>query len=379
MLQRNLVWNEAIQFLVGYGMATCLVLNHLSRSGEIGGGLLLAYWGLSLPVLGKEIAHLSWKYPALRNITLRVLELLVARQDDKPNAVTCQAEQPSARHDRGPTANFICMEGVSVKASGRKILEKIHLSIEAGSHVAIVGPSGAGKSTLVGILLGWHRPAVGRVLVDGALLEGPGLESLRRQTAWVDPSVQLWNRSFLNNITYGSDFSRHLPIGGAVEAANLRSALDNLPDGLQTRLGENGGMLSGGEGQKLRFGRAMLRQEARLVILDEPFGGLDRSQRQELLARARKFWGSATILCITHDIAMTRTFDRILVLEQGRIVEDDSPTNLANLPTSRYRSMLRAERALSERLWCSGNWRRLRLEQGELVERSSSEEICLRN
>ena len=91
-----------------------------------------------------------------------------------------------------------------MRAAGHTILEAIDLAIEAGTHVAIVGPSGAGKSSFVGLLLGWHRPASGRILIDGEPLDGLRLERLRRETAWVDPAVQLWNRSLLENLRYGA-------------------------------------------------------------------------------------------------------------------------------------------------------------------------------
>jgi ATP-binding cassette subfamily B protein len=153
-----------------------------------------------------------------------------------------------------------------------------------------------------------------------------------------------------------------------LEQAELRSVLERLPDGLQTPLGEAGGLLSGGEGQRVRFGRALLRSGVRLVILDEPFRGLDRERRQELLARARRLWREATLLCITHDVDATRTFDRVLVVEAGRIVEHGIPTDLATCPASRYRALLEAEMMVREGLWSSDMWRRLWLEGGRLLD-----------
>src|SRR5262249_24969250 len=151
------------------------------------------------------------------------------------------------------------------------ILDGVDLAIEAGSRVAIVGPSGAGKSTLVGLLLGWHAPAAGRVLVDGAPLDAGRLDELRRDTAWVDPAVQLWNAPLLQNLLYGAPPDAGGLLGPAVEASDLRPLLEDLPAGLQNPLGEGGGLVSGGEGQRVRLGRALLRPEARLVVLDEPF------------------------------------------------------------------------------------------------------------
>jgi ABC-type transport system involved in cytochrome bd biosynthesis fused ATPase/permease subunit len=257
---------------------------------------------------------------------------------------------------------------VSVRAAGHTILDKIDLDVEAGAHVAIVGPSGAGKSSLVGILLGWHRPATGRVLIDGWPLDRECLERLRRDTAWVDPTVQLWNRALLDNLRYGVPVKASPPLDQVFDAADLCELLEKLPDGLQTRLGEGGALVSGGEGQRVRLGRGLLRPGVRLVILDEPFRGLDRERRRELLIRARCWWKAATVLCVTHDVGETRGFKRVLVVEGGQIVEDGAPADLAARPGSRYRALLEAEREVREGLWSSGVWRRLRLEGRRLVE-----------
>jgi ABC-type transport system involved in cytochrome bd biosynthesis fused ATPase/permease subunit len=106
----------------------------------------------------------------------------------------------------------------------------------------------------------------------------------------------------------------------------------------------------------------------RLVILDEPFRGLDRERRRELLARARSMWREATLLCVTHDVGETRAFDRAVVIEGGQIVEDGAPADLAKRPGSRYRALLDAEEVLRGELRSSGTWRRLWLAGGILVE-----------
>jgi ATP-binding cassette subfamily B protein len=248
--------------------------------------------------------------------------------------------------------------------SGHAILQEINLEIEAGTHVAIVGPSGAGKSSLVAILLGWLKPTLGEVSVNGSPLNS---EQLRLSTAWVDPAVQLWNRSLFSNLTYGSDREPQA-VGRAIDAALLRSVLETLPEGLQTKLGEGGALVSGGEGQRVRFGRAMLRKHTRLVILDEPFRGLDREKRRELLRRAREFWRGCTILCITHDIHETQEFGQVLVIEQGRICENGTPAQLCGSPNSRYSQLLEAEAQTRSGLWSSRLWRRIHIHSGRIVE-----------
>ena len=277
----------------------------------------------------------------------------------------------TANRPASKTGIAIKMEQVSVQAAGQLILSDIDLTIEPGSHVAVVGASGAGKSSLVGLLLGWHRPAAGQVIVDGKVLQGADLEQLRRETAWVDPAVQLWNRPLIDNLQYGNDDSVNSSFGQVIEQADLRSVLEGMADGLQTSLGEGGGLVSGGEGQRVRFGRALARSEVRLVILDEPFRGLDRDSRRTLLARARRLWSKATLLCITHDVTETQDFDRVIVVEDGRIIENDEPALLSQNSDSRYRALLEAEAAVREKLWSGEAWRRLQLTNGRLISNDS--------
>jgi ATP-binding cassette subfamily B protein len=108
------------------------------------------------------------------------------------------------------------------------------------------------------------------------------------------------------------------------------------------------------------------------VILDEPFRGLDRDKRRELLGRARRYWHDATLLCISHDIAAMADLDRVLVIDEGRLVEDGAAASLAADPASRFRALLDAEAALRDGLWSSPLWRRLRMMRGHLTEACSA-------
>ena len=118
----------------------------------------------------------------------------------------------------------------------------------------------------------------------------------------------------------------------------------------------------------MRVGRALRKRDARLVLLDEPFRGLDRPRRAKLLALTRQQWAHATLLCVTHDLAETREFARVIVVADGRILEDGPPQELASRPT-RYRELLEKERQLEEALWSAPGWRHLRLDGGALDER----------
>lgn len=230
--------------------------------------------------------------------------------------------------------------------------------------MAIVGASGAGKSSLLGALLGWHRPVAGRVTADGEALDGTTLHGLRRATAWVEPGVQVWNATILSNVRYGES-EGGLPLDEAFTVSGLAGVVAGLPEGVRTPLGEGGALVSGGEGQRVRFARALRRGGVRLALLDEPFRGLDREQRREMLARARVRWKACTLLCATHDVGETLSFDRVLVVERGRVVEDGAPADLVARPNSRYARMLEAER---NGVWAEAGWRRVGLAGGRLTE-----------
>ena len=372
-LQRRVVAVEAIQSLVSFALAAWILLSYLGRTGETASALLLIYWSLNLPVLGQVVAQTAQQYPIYRNTAQRLLEPLGAPEEtpsDEPGEfVAGHGPESSNRESRAVDISF---QNVSVRAAGHVILEEVNLEIPAGSHVAIIGPSGAGKSSLVGILLGWHRAATGRVLIDGSPLDGHLLQRLRMETTWVDPALQIWNRSLLDNLRYGVHTPTDSPLSKVIELSQLSGMLRKLPEGLQTQMGEAGALVSGGEGQRVRLGRGMLRPGVRLVILDEPFRGLDRKRREELLSNSRRLWREATLLCITHDVSETQGFERIIVIEQGRIAEDGAPAELVKRPGSRYRALLEAETAVQKELWHNRFWRRLRLENGRLINDKNS-------
>lgn len=348
----------SVQQLAGLALASTLLVQHFAAAGAVrGSDLLLVYWALKLPSLGGRLAGTVLAWPAQRNVMARLLEPLEA-PEDAPAAAPLPAT--------GTRGVALRLSRVRVVAAGHEILRGVNLAIGAGEHVAIVGASGAGKSTLLGLLLGWHRPAEGRVVVDGRSADAGLVAALRAQVAWVDPAVQLWNRALADNLGYASDTASPERLARVLDAADLHGLLQRLPQGLQTPLGEGGALLSGGEGQRVRFGRALLQGGVRLALLDEPFRGLDRTQRRRLLARARRWWHGSTLLCVTHDVGETLAFDRVLVVEDGRIVEDGAPIALA-ARRSRYAELLAADADAQRRLWHGAHWRRLRVEGGRVA------------
>ena len=358
-LQRAVVQTEAVQLTITTFLVVVFVWQRLAGGGDIAGLLLLVYWALNIPALGQELANSLWQYPALRNTTLRLVEPLGSPEQQRADVHPATgAGQPGVA---------IAIENVTVVAGGHLILDDISLTIAPGEHIGIVGLSGAGKSSLAGLLLGWFKPAQGCVRIDGELLDHERTDRLRMETAWLDPQVHLWNRQLIGNLLFGNE-GHHEDFEPVLDAAGLRDVLERLPDGFETVLGEGGGLISGGQGQRVRAGRAMLRAGVRLAILDEPARGLDRLQRHRLLEAARRRWSEATLLAITHDVAETKVFGRVLVIEGGRILEDGSPQELFAKPGSRYRALCDAESEVRENLWQGGRWRRLHMAAGVLTE-----------
>ena len=367
--QKTVIALSAVQMALGFGWAAWLVVMHVAHHPDSAAVLLLAYWGLNIPAIGSDLATMACQYPLHRNIALRVLEPLTAMEEEQQPAAQESAAAPlSGTPLLEHSGARILMRGVTAQAAGHALVRDITLEIAPGSHVAIIGRSGAGKSSLAGLLLGWRKPSSGILLVDGAELSGASLESLRRHTAWIDPTVQIWNRSLLDNLRYGVTGASAISMADVLDRVDFSSMLEKLPDGLQTILGEGGALVSGGEGQRVRVGRALPRPGVRLAILDEPFRGLDAGTRRSLVRTVRHVWRNATLLWITHDVAEAQAMDRVLVMDGGAIVEDGVPAELLRRPESRYRAMVNEESELKRRWFHSAEWRRLDMEDGVLKE-----------
>lgn len=368
---------DLIQAGTGYGFAIWLVVHHLSTTSGLGEILLLAYWALQLQMLGQQLTLVGEQVPHYYTVAVRLLEPLHAEVSTTTEPVTrhpsiSTSESPSNKAtaeapDEVPAGAELVFEGVSVLAGGHLLLNGIDLQIPARQHVAIVGKSGAGKSSLLGCLLGWHQPSQGTIRVDGDRLDQKRLTELQRQTAWVDPAVQLWNRTLLTNLLYGKGPEALRDAGSAIQSSELDPLLQRLPAGMQSPLGESGSLVSGGEGQRVRLARAWLRSGTRLALFDEALRGLDRTQRARLTLEARRHWRRATLLFVSHDIEATLDFDRVIVIERGKILEDGVPAKLADAG-SLYAKMLHAWRLSQQSLLAGKELRKLHLDAGHLEE-----------
>ncbi|MGN7611409.1 ATP-binding cassette domain-containing protein [Magnetococcales bacterium HHB-1] len=370
----HVIW---ISLLINTSISIWLVTSYLKTGLNFGGTLIFLYWLLLLPQLGNQLAQGIQQYPMLRNRLLRLLEPLSAPDESETwyaeNTPPPSTVRPLTDIDVKKQGVTIDFHQVKLDLSGCRVLNPLNFHLAPGEHVAIVGRSGAGKSSLVGLLLGWYRPAIGgSIWIDGQLLQGETLQRLRQTLVWVDPKVQLWNRSLLDNLNYGQKKTKKL-MPEVLEQAELLEVITHLPDGIDTVLGENAGRLSGGEGQRVRLGRGFNQGEVRLVILDEPFRGLTRRQRTRLLKRARRLWCDATLIFISHDVADTQSFDRVWVVHDKEIVEDASPQALLSQPNSHYQQLLKSEQRVRSLIWNSTAWQKWRMKKGRVVVQTKKE------
>ena len=203
---------------------------------------------------------------------------------------------------------------------GEPVLHGVSLTAEPGETVALVGSSGAGKTTLASMLIRFFDPWSGRVLVDGHDLRDVQLASLRRQVAIVLQEPFLFPMSVAENIAYGRPEATPEEIVAAAKAANAHDFVSALPDGYDTVVGERGATLSGGERQRLAVARALLK-DAPILILDEPTSSLDSDSEALLLEALERLMAGRTTFIIAHRLSTVRNADRVVVLEQGRVVE----------------------------------------------------------
>ena len=209
------------------------------------------------------------------------------------------------------------------EAGRENALKDINLSIRPGEVVAFVGPSGGGKTTLVNLLPRFYEPTVGRILLDDIPLEEIVLSDVRRQIAFVSQDVILFNDSIAANVAYGAVAIEGIDRGRvieALEAAHLGTLIRELPEGIDTQIGDNGNRLSGGQRQRLAIARAIYK-DAPILILDEATSALDSESERQVQDALERLMVGRTTLVIAHRLSTIEHADRIVVLEKGRIEE----------------------------------------------------------
>jgi subfamily B ATP-binding cassette protein MsbA len=209
-------------------------------------------------------------------------------------------------------------------------LSNIDLTIKPGEVVAFVGPSGGGKSTLVNLLPRFFKPTSGHIFLDDIPLENIVLADVRRQIAFVSQDVILFNDTIAANVAYGASNQAGIDRGRvmeALEAANLSALIKELPEGIGSMVGDNGNRLSGGQRQRLAIARAIYK-DAPILILDEATSALDSESERQVQEALETLMANRTTLVIAHRLSTIEHADRIVVLEQGKIIENGSHEDL---------------------------------------------------
>jgi subfamily B ATP-binding cassette protein MsbA len=303
-----------MEIIAGVGLSAIFVYAAGQiRSGRMTVGGLVSF-----------LAALMMLYKPLKDVTKVNMALQLAlssarRIFDLIDSESEIVEKPDAR-ELAPFARAIRYEDVSFGYGDGPVLSGVDLTIRRGETVAIVGPSGAGKTTLVNLLPRLYDPTSGRITFDGVDLKDATLGSLRRQIGIVTQDTVLFDTSARENIAYGHAEASEGDVRAAAEAAFAHEFLASLPEGYDTRLGEDAGRLSGGQKQRLAIARALYR-DAPILILDEATSQLD-SESEALVARAlSNLMEGRTTLVIAHRLSTVRRADRILVLDRGRLIE----------------------------------------------------------
>jgi ATP-binding cassette subfamily B protein len=233
-----------------------------------------------------------------------------------------------------PEAEPLVRRGASLKfenvdfryADGRQIFENLSLTIRPGERVGLVGPSGGGKSTLFALLQRFYDVQGGQILIDGQDIARVTQDSLREAIGIVPQDISMFHRSVLENIRYSRPEATDDEVMQAAIAARC-DFIQDLPQGVRTVVGERGVKLSGGQRQRIAIARAFLKN-APLLLLDEATSALDSESEEAIRAALAHLMRGRTTVAIAHRLSTVRSFDRIVVLQNGRVVQDGSPDQL---------------------------------------------------
>lgn len=297
----------AIAFAVTLYFAADEVLH-----GRLDAGKFIALMGLILALLKplKQITTVSNILAQGLTAAHSVFEVLdKASEPDAGQRVIARAQGALEYRD------------VHFSYGGEPVLRGINFQLAPGQKLALVGRSGSGKSTIASLLLRYYSPSAGQILLDGAPIDELQLACLREQVAIVSQQVTLFNDTVANNIAYGSlRGASEAQIIAAAKTAHAWAFIQDLPQGLQTVVGENGSLLSGGQRQRLAIARAILKN-APILVLDEATSALDTESERFIQAGLEELMKGCTSLIIAHRLSTIESADTILVIDGGRVVE----------------------------------------------------------
>jgi ATP-binding cassette subfamily C protein len=305
---------------------------HLDAGGVI---LLLYVFARLMPrlsALQQSVQHVSHYLPSFA-----AAEALLVGADEARERLAAASEQVA------PFSGSIRFEHVVYTHPGKRepAVHDVSFEVPANGFVAIVGASGAGKSTIADLACGLLRPAEGRVVADGRVLDERMLLHWRQGVAYVEQDAFLFNDTIRANLQWILPGASDEELSQALTLASAGFVFD-LPQGLSTVIGDRGSHLSGGERQRLALARALLRKP-RLLVLDEPTSALDPVNEARVLDAIERLAGQITIVLITHRMAAVRRAGTILVIEDGHLVEGGDWSTLSGQRTSRFRALCDAQ------------------------------------
>jgi ATP-binding cassette, subfamily C, bacteriocin exporter len=299
--------------------------SHRAMAGALTVGQLLFCYSL--------VGYLLEPLNRLASVNLKIQDALVA-VDRLYQVLDLEVEQAGG----GPKAQFqgvrdaIELRDVSFRYGCRdNVLDNITLRIPAGRTVAILGESGSGKSTLLKLLLGFHAPTEGHVLIDGVDMRDFELGSMRKRIGLVAQDPFIFNGSIRENITLGKPGAALNDVIAATRAAGLEEYVAGLPERYETLIGERGGNMSGGQRQRLAIARALL-CEPEVLIFDEATSHLDTATERAIQASLRTALAGKTVVLVAHRLSTVRDADYVYVLNKGRVVEEGPPRQLLAQP-----------------------------------------------
>ena len=318
-LEKLRLGHAAVVVLMTLALLAWAIRLWQAKQATAGDVVLVATLGLSVLSATRDLAV------ALVDVTQHMARLsealttLLTPHDmtDHPEASTLVAQ--------GARIGF---ERISFRyPSGKKVFDDFSVDIEAGQRVGLVGPSGGGKSTLISLLQRFYDLQGGTIRIDGQDISRITETSLRQALAIVPQDTALLNRTLADNIRYGRPNASDEEVWAAAVAARCRPFIENLPAGLDTIVGDRGLKLSGGQRQRIAIARAFLKNSP-ILLLDEATSALDSESEEAIRQALEQLMAGRTVIAIAHRLSTLRNFDRILVLQSGRLVQDGAPNDL---------------------------------------------------
>ena len=322
IMQSLSVLNGGQEFIMNGGLLSVVIMAGLGAvNGTMQAGDITAII-LMMVNIYRPLNILGWAWREIKQGTVdieKLFDLMDTRSEvaDAPDAAPFESE-----------TGDIKFENVSFSHEGRASgIEDVSFNVPGGSFVGIVGPSGAGKSTILKLLFRFYDPAQGRIVVDGQDVRDVTQESLRKALGLVPQEVVLFNDTLRFNLAYAKPHAGDEEIMAAARRAQLGEFIESLPAGLDTRVGERGLKLSGGEKQRVGVARAILRDPP-VLILDEATSSLDSGTEEEVQAALKEAARGRTTIAVAHRLSTIANADIIIVLDNGKIVERGSHSEL---------------------------------------------------